>query len=202
LDGFEATRRIRDWEAGTSRIPVIAMTAHAMKGDRKRCLDAGMDDYLSKPLDKRSLFAMIDRWGVKPQSELEKADEMARRVRASSGLPSKEHLPIDIDSALPRFGNDIEFFNEMAKDFRDQMPRCLANMKEALDNEDSLFLRRSAHYLHGIASTFSAEKLTELCIELEEKGKERYSKEGYTIVAEIEDEVEVVTKFLEENLGV
>ena len=62
MDGLEATRRIRAWEADQQHVPIIAMTAYAMQGDRERCLDAGMDDYVSKPLDKRSLFAAVDRW--------------------------------------------------------------------------------------------------------------------------------------------
>jgi len=62
LDGFEATRRIREWEGETRHIPIIAMTAHAMKGDRERCLQAGMDDYVSKPLQPQILLSILDRW--------------------------------------------------------------------------------------------------------------------------------------------
>jgi CheY-like chemotaxis protein/HPt (histidine-containing phosphotransfer) domain-containing protein len=63
MDGFEATRQIRAWEQGNGQhIPIIAMTAHAMLGDRERCIDAGMDDYVTKPLEPRVLFAALDRW--------------------------------------------------------------------------------------------------------------------------------------------
>ncbi|MCX6064151.1 MAG: response regulator [Chloroflexi bacterium] len=63
MDGFEATRQIREWEAGQARhIPIIAMTAHALKGDRELCIEAGMDDYVTKPLDSKALFAAIDHW--------------------------------------------------------------------------------------------------------------------------------------------
>src|SRR5206468_5076979 len=63
LDGFEATHKIREWEKNTGQhIPIIAMTAHAMQGDRERCLDAGMDDYVTKPLQPKVLFSALDRW--------------------------------------------------------------------------------------------------------------------------------------------
>jgi two-component system sensor histidine kinase/response regulator len=62
MDGFEATRKIRNWERDGSRIPIVAMTAHAMKGDRERCLKAGMDDYLSKPIDPAEMFITIEQW--------------------------------------------------------------------------------------------------------------------------------------------
>jgi len=70
MDGFEATRQIRAWEQSTGQhIPIIAMTAHAMAGDRERCIDAGMDDYVSKPLEPRVLFNAIDRWTQNMDSE-------------------------------------------------------------------------------------------------------------------------------------
>jgi CheY-like chemotaxis protein/HPt (histidine-containing phosphotransfer) domain-containing protein len=70
MDGFEATRQIRAWEQTTSQhIPIIAMTAHAMAGDRERCIDAGMDDYVTKPLEPRVLFNAIDRWTQDMDSE-------------------------------------------------------------------------------------------------------------------------------------
>ena len=200
LDGISATRQIRAWEAGVSHIPIIAMTAHAMQGDRERCLEAGMDDYLSKPLDKRSLFTMIDRWGIKPIIELEKVDEIARRARVSASLPSKSSLPVDIDSALPRFSNDIEFFNEMSKDFIAQIPVCIENMAKALAEKDAFALRRSAHYLHGISATFSAEKVTGLCVELEERSGQSCLEDGPEIITEIEEEAKVVIDFLSERL--
>jgi two-component system, sensor histidine kinase and response regulator len=69
MDGFEAARAIRDLEDGVRHTPIIAMTAHALHGDRQRCLDAGMDDYISKPLEPRKVFQAIDRWafGVAPR---------------------------------------------------------------------------------------------------------------------------------------
>jgi PAS domain S-box-containing protein len=70
MDGFEATRQIRAWEQSTGRhIPIIAMTAHAMAGDRDRCIEAGMDDYVSKPLEPRVLFSALDRWTQNTDSE-------------------------------------------------------------------------------------------------------------------------------------
>jgi len=69
MDGFEATRLIRAWETKTSQhIPIVAMTAYAMAGDRERCIEAGMDDYVTKPLEPRALFNAIDRWTQKNDS--------------------------------------------------------------------------------------------------------------------------------------
>ena len=71
MDGYEATRLIRTWEEksdGSRRVPIVAVTAHAMSGDRERCMDAGMDDYMTKPVDAKRLSAMITKWlAAKPQ---------------------------------------------------------------------------------------------------------------------------------------
>jgi len=74
LDGFQATARIRELEKESSRYtPIVAMTAHAMKGDRERCLEAGMDDYISKPLRRERLYAVLDRWTPLPRFDTTEA---------------------------------------------------------------------------------------------------------------------------------
>jgi CheY-like chemotaxis protein/HPt (histidine-containing phosphotransfer) domain-containing protein len=95
MDGFEATRRIRQWETGQERhIPIIAMTAHALKGDRELCLEAGMDDYVTKPLEPKVLFNALDRWTqiVAPSS----AEKTALEVQDYSGPTEKFATEADL----------------------------------------------------------------------------------------------------------
>jgi PAS domain S-box-containing protein len=95
MDGFEATRRIRQWETGQERhIPIIAMTAHALKGDRELCLEAGMDDYVTKPLEPKVLFNALDRWA---QAEsLPDAQEAAIEVQDYSGSSTEFAAEADL----------------------------------------------------------------------------------------------------------
>ncbi len=105
MDGFEATRRIRKWEADKRRTPIIAMTAHTMKGDRERCLEAGMDDYISKPLDRQVLFNAIERW-AQPIGVTGKLSKLERREKedhsvAPDALPLTQNGPAFGESAQP-----------------------------------------------------------------------------------------------------
>jgi len=222
MDGFEATRRIRAGEAGKSHIPIIAMTAHAMKGDRERCLEAGMDDYISKPIDKRSLLTTIDRWSkfsqitteenedfsIIPDSlpfeqdisafdEAEIADEKpAPAAPISADYPLNDTIPLDIESALLRFSNDRVFFNEMCEDFLRHLPESIIEIKTALSRVDAVTLRRSAHNLKGMAATFSAIKLTELSKTLEEESEKGNLAQADNLIAAIEKETDAVIKYL------
>ncbi len=100
LGGLEATQRIREWEKSTGRhIPIIAMTAHAMEGDRERCLDAGMDDYVSKPLEPKVLFSALDRWA---QADGAISSENADDLQDYSS--SVQLVSMDMDDGL--FGED------------------------------------------------------------------------------------------------
>ncbi len=206
MDGFEATRQIRAWEKGETRIPIIAMTAHAMKGDRERCLAAGMDDYISKPLDKRVLFAAIDRWSKKDPEEREEVfsfsetliveDERTPSPSVLANLPPTEGVPLEIDVALPRFGNDRAFFDEMSKDFITDLPERIQEMRKTLESGDFDTLCRIAHNLKGMAATFSANRLTELARTLEEHGKELEPKQVSILVDAIATEVQSIKEFL------
>ncbi|HEY1191699.1 MAG TPA: PAS domain S-box protein, partial [Gemmata sp.] len=149
MDGFEATRALRAGEAGTGRRTfVVAMTAHAMKGDRERCLDAGMDDYLSKPIQRSELVRVLDRAAREP-------------VPAPPGPPlpapgSGDEAPFDRASALARLGGDEELFAEVAGLFQADAQKFLTELREALRADNAEALHRTAHGLKGAAGYLGA----------------------------------------------
>ena len=125
LDGLEATRLIRQWEAGQGRhIPIIAMTAHAMSGDRERCLEAGMDDYVSKPLEPKVLFNALDRW---------------TQADALTDISDKTDIPQDYSTYAKVFSGELEegLFGESAS-FR------LTRDKRSCSRSTSRFVTLSA----------------------------------------------------------
>jgi two-component system, sensor histidine kinase and response regulator len=156
MGGFEATAAIRAKER-TSRTyqRIIAMTAHAMKGDRERCLAAGMDDYLTKPLDSRRLYALVEAMGDQ-----------------SSRTPRNEPIrPAISDHVLARVGGDHQLLAEISRLFVDDAPAHLQRIRTALDARDSGSLLRAAHALKGAAANFDADQVVETARVLEEMGR-------------------------------
>jgi PAS domain S-box-containing protein len=136
LDGLSATRRIRQWEADHSgHVPIIAMTARAMQGDRERCLEAGMDDYLSKPIDSERLRQLVSRFHV----------EQAGPVLAWRG-------------ALLRLDGDCALLLELAQLFIDDGPQLMRTLVEALDKGDVADSQRAVHSLQGVLVNFGAQR--------------------------------------------
>ena len=114
----------------------------------------------------------------------------------SAGFPSKELPPLDIGSALPRCGDDRDFFNEMCNDFFHSIPKSIVEMKTALSKVDSVSLNRAAHNLKGMAATFSAAKLTDLNEELEARSGQGDLSQANELITEIEKEAELISKHL------
>jgi PAS domain S-box-containing protein len=155
MDGMEATAAIRRYEAARGRrTPIIAMTAHAIKGDRERCLAAGMDDYISKPLDTGLLKQLIERLATAGASA-EAADE------------SKAPAP----GFLKAFENDWSFFGEVAEVFFNDYPRQLDSLRLSAERGDAAAFRRAAHSLKGMLRNFQAEAAAEKASHLENKGQ-------------------------------
>ncbi len=97
MDGLEATQNIRSWEGRKKHTPIIAMTAHAMKGDRERCLSAGMDDYVTKPLQPQELFDTIDRWAQYPSLPMDDMSMDSFVLAEDNAKPDKIQLPVQDD---------------------------------------------------------------------------------------------------------
>ena len=176
MDGLEATAAIRRREqeaAGAgetpARMPILAMTAHAMEGDREMCLNAGMDDYIAKPLKKEDLVQSLARVRAL----------RARRPRPETPRPSgeaEETVPepaeLDFNSAIARVGGDLELFREIAAVFLDDCPNQMSRIGEAIGSGDAEALRHAAHSLKGAVGNFGAEAARETAFELEQIGKD------------------------------
>ncbi len=163
MDGLEATRRIRAEEAerGAGRIPIVAVTASVMPGDRERCLRAGMDGFVGKPFTPEVLLREIDR-------------VLGRVVPAGGDSDRSANMatPVfDRDDALLRIGGDEELLGTLIDMFVDDTPRYLAELDAALDTADWPRLARGAHDLKGVLATFSARRAEALARELEQAGK-------------------------------
>ncbi|MCE9607494.1 MAG: PAS domain S-box protein [Planctomycetia bacterium] len=141
MDGWETTRAIRAAEAGSlEHLPIVAMTAHAMKGDRERCLEAGMDDYVSKPIDTAELLRVIQ--AVAP------VQKTVPKTVASEEQQAKKHSA-ERAAALERLGGDEALLTEILGMMREGIPRRLAEIREALADDDASTLYRAAHSLKG-----------------------------------------------------
>jgi two-component system, sensor histidine kinase and response regulator len=166
MDGMQATAEIRSQERQKGgRVPIIAMTAHAMKGDRERCLKAGMDGYVSKPIQTHELFNAIA--ALVPMGPPEAA---ARRHDQTAA--SENGAILDKAEALARVGGDRELLKSLIEVFFDSYPAQLAQMREAIHGGDAEGVYRLAHTLAGAVGIFGARPALAAAARLEEMGRE------------------------------
>ena len=174
MDGIEATAAIRRAEAQTGgHIPIVAMTAHAMKGDRDRFLAAGMDGYVAKPVRPHELYAAVE--GGDPNAEAE--------------LPAPVDVPFEWDAALENVGGDEAMLRELAEMFFTECPKLMEQIREHIAGADGPELRRAAHTLKGSAHVFGAEEVAGAAHRLEEIGREEAFADAEEALALLEDEV-------------
>jgi PAS domain S-box-containing protein len=158
-DGFELAAEVRKRETASGRrLPVIAMTAHAMKGDRERCLLAGMDGYVAKPIQDAALWVEIDR--------LLSADVVVPG-------PSTEDLcgPSDPSAVLARMGGDRVAVRQLVEVFRQDCPALVADIDAAVRAGDANRLKVAAHTLRGMVAFFAADRATAAALALEQLGE-------------------------------
>jgi CheY-like chemotaxis protein/HPt (histidine-containing phosphotransfer) domain-containing protein len=156
MDGLEATAelRVREQRKGSARMPVIAVTAHAMRGDRERCLAAGMDGYISKPFQQSSLVAEVDR-------------VLAGAQAAESGVEPAHASSFNLDAALAALNHDHALLRQVAGLFIRTYPDLRARTGSARDARDGALLRRMAHEIKGMGLNLGAVELGRVASETE-----------------------------------
>jgi PAS domain S-box-containing protein len=175
MGGLEATAVIRAKERdGAGHVPILAMTAHALKGDRERCLAAGMDGYISKPIRPQEMFRAIENLSAGPERPAARPDSDV----------------LDRQEVLYRFDDDMDLLREAVRDFLDECPTRLQGLRDALACGDGAAVARLAHALKGSVGNFAARHAVEAAQKLETIGREGEVARGIEAYTELDEAIE------------
>lgn len=180
MDGFEATAAIREKEKTSGdRIPIVAMTANAMKGDREQCLDAGMDGYIAKPIRAQQLYEVIEDLAV----DGSQADVEPRRNSGRIAL-------LDREEALERTGGSVKTLKELVELFFEDGPTLMGRIREAITNGDATALRSAAHAMKGSVAVFAAGPAEEAAWRLESMGRDENLADAQEAWSDLKTQIE------------
>ena len=195
MDGFEASRKIRELvnEGSLPKIPVIALTANAVAGDREKCVAAGMDDYLTKPFEIQDFLEIIHtNTTVTPDP----ATESKANASDDSGEPifNLEKLLSQID--------DRVFALDIANQFAASLPRYKKDLEECLDQQDAELVFTVSHRLKGTASTVKADRISSIATEIESASRDGQLDDLQSQVAELLQEFENFSNVIREEIAI
>ncbi|MCU7800682.1 MAG: response regulator, partial [gamma proteobacterium symbiont of Lucinoma myriamae] len=175
MDGYEASRQIRAGKAGDyyKTIAIVALTANAMQGDQEKCLAAGMNDYLSKPIDRELLFAKLCKWSVDSSAVKQ---NIASEPDKSTNEDITESKPVEaIDweqsSALKRMGGETIELIALIELFLEDMPERIQDLQQALEKKEIALIQRAVHTIKGVAANISGLRLQALTIQMDKSAK-------------------------------
>jgi len=184
LDGLAATKRIcQKWPNKNSRPHIVAMTANAMQGDREMCLAAGMDDYISKPVQVKELQAALERAGEWTKSRVQSD---TARVSAEVSAPADE--PVD-PKVLAEF-RELDMLAEMVEAFLEEAPELLDRIRAAVAHNNADELRQAAHTLKGSGGNMGARVVQKISLTLEQKGRAGTTEGAAELLPQLEKEYE------------
>ncbi|HVU08632.1 MAG TPA: response regulator, partial [Verrucomicrobiae bacterium] len=197
MDGLEATRLIRDRQKVKrknyeSRIVIVAMTAQAMQGDRDKCIAAGMDDYLAKPIRLADVRNIIERWGS--ETTTSKTEEPANTKIETDDLT--ENPPVDMTRLNDMCDCDTDNLRELASLFFKQTTQQLADLQAAVRANDAVKVRHVAHSCAGASATLGMVRIVPILRELEKQGAEGALTNAVELCENAFREFDQIKKFL------
>jgi CheY-like chemotaxis protein len=196
LDGYEATRRIR-LQPRFASLPILAMTANAMAGDREKAIACGMNDHIAKPIDVNQLFLTLDRW-VRPANSLQDSDVLSPR----NDIDALPQIPgLDLANALARVGGGRRILHKLLLRFSESQAGVLDRIRAALKMDDRDAAIREAHTLKGLAGNIGATELAEYAIALESLLAEKGSLDFSGVMGQIDTSLAGVISSIRSGLS-
>ena len=165
MDGYQAAREIRSRETRANRVPIIALTADAMKGTEQLCRESGMDDYLTKPIDRERLSEVVNRY--LPSATAGPAAALAERRELEPDELETPIAPVDWERLMLTADNDRDFAGELVQLFIESGDSVLKDIRDALERGDMAALGRAAHSLKGSSANMCAGLASEAAARLE-----------------------------------
>ena len=170
MGGLEATGCIRK-NPRFSNLPIVAMTAQAMAGDREKCIEAGMDDYITKPIDINELFSALVKWIKPKERKITDTDTYEKSLQVDKKRSEDRQLPtlpgIDQETGLMRVGGNRKLYKKLLIKFRDDYSNSFHEIKNAIENSNLKDAERYAHTVNGIAGNVGINKLQKIAGDLE-----------------------------------
>ncbi|MDO9565248.1 MAG: response regulator [Candidatus Desulfaltia sp.] len=182
MDGFEATKAIRNAESKIRNIPIVATTAHAIKSDREKCLAAGMDDYVSKPINAEKLFEVITKLTDVPENKKKKMS-----IPSVKTVKKPSNDVFDLSKAMEAVLGNKELFQEIAGMLLENLPGSLSKIKKTIAAGNAKSLERTAHNLRGSAGSFGAKLAYNAAYLLEKLGREGKIEEAKEAFSDLEE---------------
>ncbi|MCP3874995.1 MAG: response regulator [Desulfobacteraceae bacterium] len=204
IDGYEATRLIREQERtskhileennpdkspSSTRTPIIAMTAHAIQGYKKKCIDADMDDYITKPFKRNTLIAIVEKW-IFPDKGTSIDHEYKENTQKPSSCPDDNNIvkPLNYEKALDEFENDEQFFIEVLNGFIQSVAKQLPKIKQAIEDKDYKTIKGEVHSIKGGSANLTAMPLSSVAAELEQTAESKDIKQSILLIKDLEKE--------------
>ncbi len=196
MDGFEATRAIRRFESMQNKYtPIIAVTALAMVGDHERCIAAGMDDYISKPIDRSVLNIKLNHWLQK--EFVVRNQELARKyAQPAAGHTATDLDPINLQELSEYYGDDLQ---DVLRTYIESTEAYIVTINQAVDEKDNELLARIAHELKGSSASVGAKQIAKLALYLERAAGLRDWKEARDTAEALINSFDSARAFLEKS---